>query len=264
MFINGTKCAYCSASCLGCSSLAVCTSCPAGFNLDGSGGCVCGPACTSCAGNVTSCSQCALTVTSGFGGCTACSPGTYLISSTICSPCPGNCVTCSSGGLCTSCPATLEPIGGLCECNNNSNLFFNTVTSLCELCSVAYPNCLTCMANLSSSVGFSCSLCEGGYYWVNETCSLEVCGDGIVSPMEQCDDGNSLSYDGCAYCKVEAYYNCYGEPSICLVVMDFKIEFDSVEASTLECNQITVFFRLSPAYSSFDSVDFSPMYAFVN
>ncbi|MFW6051652.1 MAG: DUF4215 domain-containing protein [Myxococcota bacterium] len=28
-------------------------------------------------------------------------------------------------------------------------------------------------------------------------CTLEVCGDGIVDPGEQCDDGNTNDFDSC-------------------------------------------------------------------
>jgi cysteine-rich repeat protein len=36
-------------------------------------------------------------------------------------------------------------------------------------------------------------------------CTLEVCGDGIDDPQEQCDDGGTMSGDGCnALCESEA------------------------------------------------------------
>jgi cysteine-rich repeat protein len=43
-----------------------------------------------------------------------------------------------------------------------------------------------------------------------------VCGDGILEPPEQCDDGNTISGDGCdPDCKIEAGYTCAGQPSVC-------------------------------------------------
>ena len=43
-----------------------------------------------------------------------------------------------------------------------------------------------------------------------------VCGDGILGPGEQCDDGNTASGDGCsAQCKVESCYTCVSQPSVC-------------------------------------------------
>ena len=42
------------------------------------------------------------------------------------------------------------------------------------------------------------------------------CGDGIVAPGEQCDDGNLVSGDGCsATCLVELCFACAGAPSVC-------------------------------------------------
>jgi cysteine-rich repeat protein len=42
------------------------------------------------------------------------------------------------------------------------------------------------------------------------------CGDGVIDPGEECDDGNLLSGDGCSgSCVVEACYICTGAPSSC-------------------------------------------------
>ena len=36
-----------------------------------------------------------------------------------------------------------------------------------------------------------------------------VCGDGVIEPPEQCDDGNTKSGDGCsASCTIEPFYDC--------------------------------------------------------
>ncbi|GHG81888.1 DUF4215 domain-containing protein [Comamonas sp. JC664] len=42
------------------------------------------------------------------------------------------------------------------------------------------------------------------------------CGDGVVSPREECDDGNIVNGDGCSNtCGIEAGYGCTGQPSTC-------------------------------------------------
>ncbi|XP_064650054.1 pappalysin-1-like [Lineus longissimus] len=44
------------------------------------------------------------------------------------------------------------------------------------------------------------------------------CGNGIVESTlgEACDDGNALNGDGCTLeCKVESFFHCSGEPSLC-------------------------------------------------
>ncbi|DBA68967.1 TPA: hypothetical protein ACH3X2_013140 [Trebouxia sp. C0005] len=45
----------------------------------------------------------------------------------------------------------------------------------------------------------------------------QVCGNGIVEGLEQCDDGDSVGADGCsATCQVEEGYECSGlQPSTC-------------------------------------------------
>ncbi|WP_431603497.1 DUF4215 domain-containing protein [Corallococcus macrosporus] len=42
------------------------------------------------------------------------------------------------------------------------------------------------------------------------------CGDGAISPREECDDGNTTAGDGCnATCGIEPGYGCTGAPSAC-------------------------------------------------
>ncbi len=45
------------------------------------------------------------------------------------------------------------------------------------------------------------------------------CGDEEINAGEECDDGNTLSGDGCSnFCEVEFGYTCKAEPSICSVI----------------------------------------------
>jgi cysteine-rich repeat protein len=42
------------------------------------------------------------------------------------------------------------------------------------------------------------------------------CGDGTMTGLETCDDGNVVAGDGCSEaCEIEAGYDCAGEPSVC-------------------------------------------------
>ncbi len=42
------------------------------------------------------------------------------------------------------------------------------------------------------------------------------CGDGVIDPDEQCDDGNLTEGDGCnPLCQIETCYACTGAPSQC-------------------------------------------------
>ena len=42
------------------------------------------------------------------------------------------------------------------------------------------------------------------------------CGNGVMDPGEQCDDGNKTPGDGCsAICQIPAGWTCTGSPSVC-------------------------------------------------
>jgi cysteine-rich repeat protein len=58
------------------------------------------------------------------------------------------------------------------------------------------------------------------------------CGDGVVQAPEACDDGNTLSGDGCSnVCHVEPGWDCTGEPSTCVTTCG-----DGVRAGTETCD----------------------------
>jgi len=45
------------------------------------------------------------------------------------------------------------------------------------------------------------------------------CGDGLIEPPEQCDDGNTVNGDGCSSnCQVEPMWHCDDEPSVCFFI----------------------------------------------
>ncbi len=46
------------------------------------------------------------------------------------------------------------------------------------------------------------------------TCET-VCGDGLKAGREQCDDGNTVSGDGCSNCLIDQGWSCQGQPSKC-------------------------------------------------
>lgn len=86
MFLNGTICSYCDPSCSKCSTQTTCTDCPAGYILDGSGNCICGADCSSCSSS-TNCTSCLKDRFGAVAQCTACSPGSYLLSTHVCHGC---------------------------------------------------------------------------------------------------------------------------------------------------------------------------------
>ncbi|MEO8841141.1 MAG: DUF4215 domain-containing protein [Kofleriaceae bacterium] len=56
----------------------------------------------------------------------------------------------------------------------------------------------------------------------SSSCQIEVvnkCGNGAIDSGETCDDGNQAGSDGCsAQCTVETGYMCTGAPSVCTVM----------------------------------------------
>ncbi len=53
---------------------------------------------------------------------------------------------------------------------------------------------------------------------VSVTETAGVCGDGVLFGNETCDDGNTISGDGCSSaCVTEPGYLCQGQPSVCFV-----------------------------------------------
>jgi cysteine-rich repeat protein len=59
--------------------------------------------------------------------------------------------------------------------------------------------------------GNGSAICDVGAFEVNPHC-----GDGILDPEEQCDDGRNDDGDGCnSSCAIEPGYSCAGQPSGC-------------------------------------------------
>jgi Notch-like protein len=65
-------------------------------------------------------------------------------------------------------------------------------------------NCINCPNSFDV-----CIQCSIGYAVIKNQCQT-VCGDSIImSPNEECDDGNTVNNDGCSStCKVENDFNC--------------------------------------------------------
>lgn len=115
------------------------------------------------------------------------------------------CVDCSSNTVCNACGYSLVFTGGACVPN--------CIYSQCTACSFSIPT------------GTICTSCNTGYGVITSdpTLCTTVCGDGIVmSFAEQCDDGNTISGDGCSSsCIIETFFTCSNttnSPSLCLLM----------------------------------------------
>lgn len=59
-----------------------------------------------------------------------------------------------------------------------------------------------------------CVKCKLNYVLLNGICNVIECGDGIREIYEECDDGNTLSNDGCSKnCTTENKWNCLSKDS---------------------------------------------------
>ena len=53
-------------------------------------------------------------------------------------------------------------------------------------------------------------------FGVDDDCTPQICGDGLIVGAEECDDADTDDGDGCsAVCTGESGYECVGEPSVC-------------------------------------------------
>ena len=65
----------------------------------------------------------------------------------------------------------------------------------------------------------TCAIETGWFCSGSPSMCAPICGDALVTGLEQCDDGNALPGDGCsATCTVEPGFSCMGAPSACLAI----------------------------------------------
>ncbi|CAK58819.1 unnamed protein product (macronuclear) [Paramecium tetraurelia] len=50
-----------------------------------------------------------------------------------------------------------------------------------------------------------------------------ICGDGITQDLEECDDGNSIPFDGCFECLYQFEYNFVEcRDGVCILLSELK------------------------------------------
>ncbi|CAD8148757.1 unnamed protein product [Paramecium pentaurelia] len=113
----------------------------------------------------------------------------------------------------------------------------------CLKCELQQNNCTQCKFNtLSNEKCLNCSQ-EQGFIQIDNQC-FSVCGDGIRTYQEYCDDGNQLNGDGCdQYCNVEEGYVCNLECQkinyIQILLQEYKFDsiYNSKRTIQLKLNQ---------------------------
>ncbi|CAD8048544.1 unnamed protein product [Paramecium sonneborni] len=113
----------------------------------------------------------------------------------------------------------------------------------CQTCVSRQNNCTSCKFNNSNTN--KCLICiqDQGFFQIDNQC-FSICGDGILTFQELCDDGNQLNGDGCdQYCKIEDGYFCNNQCQkinylqILLKEYQFQTIYDSKRIVQLKFNQ---------------------------
>ncbi|CAD8213911.1 unnamed protein product [Paramecium octaurelia] len=193
------KCKYqCIENCQIC-QFGICLQCVDGFVINSNQNCdpLCGD------GNLTpySVEQCELTVNGVWEGCLDC----RFISIT-------NCKT-SYFSICLQCEIGFQLEENVCFPYCGDKFVLQQYEDCDDGNFEPYDGCYQCKFQCIEDCNIcdrgQCILkCGDGYEFVNNKC-LSVCGDQIVTKEEDCDDGNTIKFDGCFQCKYSCPENCY-------------------------------------------------------
>ncbi len=188
--------------------------------------------------------------------CLSCIDGVYIKDGTCVSSSPGNdgferdlieseykrvptTTFCNGTMLCKSCVGSPDI---KCNANTPSNCLrnaFEYITGTSDhICYDKCPigtytetsdekciNCPTSNCAICDNIGpsFTCSKCKDTFLLKSDKTCVDIstsCGNGQLDDPEECDDGNTISGDGCSnYCQVETNFKCMSNsvsaPSIC-------------------------------------------------
>ena len=98
----------------------------------------------------------------------------------------------------------------VCDLNFYKECFSNCeVNQYADGCYSCNSNCLSCYSN-SIFTCFKCPSSTHSFFSADTYCK-EVCGDGKKFGAYECDDGNTVSGDGCSStCYIEKGWQCSG------------------------------------------------------
>ncbi|CAD8151512.1 unnamed protein product [Paramecium pentaurelia] len=96
-------------------------------------------------------------------------------------------------------------------------LFIHPYTSNSHTCTdqnnIPFDGCFSniydCVVGCSICVKGVCIKCKIGWeYQKQQRICMPICGDSIITHLEECDDGNIIPYDGCYLCKFSCQKFC--------------------------------------------------------
>ena len=215
-------CVACSALCLTCTDVNVCSSCNAGYYLQASTCLLCMPVCKTCTTGTT-CATCQNNLVLTAGICQCNSP--YFYNSTtktciICSSLQSNCQTCSYA----TAYDPNNPPAVVCS-TANIGYYINAGTALpcianCNNCDSDPLLCDTPKANFTFD-GVSC-VCSPSYYYqsTTQTCldctsvipGCAICLTNVIPAPTDCNPCNAIGYFSASYPTT----TCTACPSDCV------------------------------------------------
>ena len=203
----------------GCGGSYSCGSCSTGYSCSG-GSCVAG-VCVSAGGVIANCGGTECCKFSG-GSCPA-SWVQYQSWSSGEGESNTGMMNCYRPDLAADCCKVIGPF--TCSIGSYSWSNQNPTCTSCNVCQTEGPDCTGNGAN--EKCGSEMSACQ---YRTEIGCvHLENCGDGFIEGLEECDDGDTSSGDGCdSSCQIEENWVCSGEPSVCEVDCQFTFSNWSV------------------------------------
>ncbi|CAD8129536.1 unnamed protein product [Paramecium sonneborni] len=97
------------------------------------------------------------------------------------------------------------------------------------------------------------NVCHVGIYLIFNDCNTQstninqvICGDGIIQDFEQCDDANTIPFDGCFECQYQCDENCIDcIDGICLqqelIILDCDYGFHLIDQNCLSiCGDLII------------------------
>ncbi|CAD8199927.1 unnamed protein product [Paramecium octaurelia] len=117
--------------------------------------------------------------------------------------CPINCQTCDINTT-LPCPDICGDgfITGNEECEDGNLIQYDGCYNCKYQCQIACSKCIRGMCSECATLGWQIDL-----FSVPPLCK-EVCGDGLVVGIEECDDANFNDFDGCHQCKLLCRIGC--------------------------------------------------------
>ncbi|CAD8046389.1 unnamed protein product [Paramecium sonneborni] len=125
--------------------------------------------------------------------------------------CDQNCLLCNFG-MCQQCIDTYTLFDDKCLVICGDGLVTNGIEECDDKNEIPYDGCFQCIYQCSEQCsiceqGVCKDICKNGMPKIDGQCQ-SFCGNQIIEENEQCDDNNSIQYDGCYLCQFSCPLYC--------------------------------------------------------